>query len=55
MRGFLLLAACVASLPAFANEGMWTFDNFPATAVRQGSEPISRLLGWITCASRRFD
>jgi hypothetical protein len=36
MRGFLLLAACVASVPAFANEGMWTFDNFPATAVRQG-------------------
>jgi hypothetical protein len=36
MRGFLLLAACAASLPALANEGMWTFDNFPASAVRQG-------------------
>ncbi|MEO7208513.1 MAG: S46 family peptidase [Steroidobacteraceae bacterium] len=35
MRGLLLLAACAASLPAFANEGMWTFDNFPAAAVRQ--------------------
>jgi hypothetical protein len=35
MRGFLLLAACVASLPAIANEGMWTFENFPASAVRQ--------------------
>jgi hypothetical protein len=35
MRGLLLLAACAASLPAIANEGMWTFDNFPATAVRQ--------------------
>ena len=35
MRGFLLLAACAASLPAIANEGMWTFDNFPASAVRQ--------------------
>ena len=34
MRGLLLLAACAASLPAIANEGMWTFDNFPATAVR---------------------
>jgi hypothetical protein len=34
MRGLLLLAACVASLPAIANEGMWTFDNFPASAVR---------------------
>jgi Peptidase S46 len=35
MRGLLLLAACTASLSAMANEGMWTFDNFPATAVRQ--------------------
>jgi hypothetical protein len=35
MRGFLLLATCAASLPALANEGMWTFDNFPATVVRQ--------------------
>jgi Peptidase S46 len=35
MRGLLLLAACAASLPAMANEGMWTFDNFPASAVRQ--------------------
>ena len=35
MRGLLLLAACAASLPAVANEGMWTFDNFPAGAVRQ--------------------
>jgi hypothetical protein len=35
MRGFLLLAACAASLPAIANEGMFTFDNFPASAVRQ--------------------
>jgi hypothetical protein len=36
MRGLLLLAACTASLSGMANEGMWTFDNFPSTAVRQG-------------------
>jgi hypothetical protein len=36
MRGFLLLAACTASLSAIANEGMWTFDNFPTAAVHQG-------------------
>ncbi|HEY6620878.1 MAG TPA: S46 family peptidase [Steroidobacteraceae bacterium] len=36
MRGLLLLTACAVSLPAIANEGMWTFDNFPASAVRQG-------------------
>ena len=35
MRGLLLLAACAVSLPAIANEGMWTFDNFPAAVVRQ--------------------
>jgi hypothetical protein len=35
MRGLLLLTACAAFLPAMANEGMWTFDNFPASAVRQ--------------------
>jgi Peptidase S46 len=35
MRGLLLLAASTVSLPALANEGMWTFDNFPSTAVKQ--------------------
>jgi hypothetical protein len=35
MRGFLLALACVAALPAFADEGMWTFNNFPAIAVKQ--------------------
>src|SRR5216683_3190136 len=34
MRGFLLVLACVAALPAFADEGMWTFDNFPSTTVK---------------------
>src|SRR5271154_3259 len=35
MRGLLLFAACAASVPAIANEGMWTFDDFPSSAVRQ--------------------
>jgi hypothetical protein len=35
MRGFLLVAACAVSLSAFAEEGMWTFDNFPSAAVKQ--------------------
>src|SRR5271168_3212832 len=35
MRGLLLFAACAASVPAMAIEGMWTFDNFPSAAVRQ--------------------
>src|SRR5450631_2258526 len=35
MRGLLLLAVCTAFLPAHADEGMWTFDNFPAGAVKR--------------------
>src|ERR1700679_4196005 len=35
MRGFLLALACFAVLPVFADEGMWTFDNFPSSAVKQ--------------------
>jgi hypothetical protein len=35
MRGLWLVVACVASLSALADEGMWTFDNFPSSAVKQ--------------------
>jgi hypothetical protein len=35
MRGLLLVLACVAALPTFAEEGMWTFDNFPSNTVKQ--------------------
>jgi len=37
MRVKILLAALLAcaSVPALADEGMWTFDNFPAAAVKQ--------------------
>src|SRR5580692_12225377 len=35
MRGFLLMLACCAVLPASADEGMWTFDNFPSGTVKQ--------------------
>src|SRR5579859_10411 len=35
MRVFLLALACVAAPPTFADEGMWTFDNFPAATVKQ--------------------
>jgi len=35
MRGLLLLAVCATLSPAYADEGMWTFDNFPAAAVKQ--------------------
>jgi hypothetical protein len=35
MRGLLLLLACTAALPALADEGMWTFDNFPSSEVKR--------------------
>jgi hypothetical protein len=35
MRALLLVVASLASLPALADEGMWTFDNFPSGAVKQ--------------------
>src|ERR1700675_2378301 len=35
MRGLLLGLACVSAFPTFADEGMWTFDNFPSSTVKQ--------------------
>jgi V8-like Glu-specific endopeptidase len=35
MRGFVLVLACVAALPTLADEGMWTFDNFPSNTVKE--------------------
>jgi hypothetical protein len=35
MRGLLLFLACAIGGSAYADEGMWTFDNFPAATVKQ--------------------
>ena len=35
MRIILLVWAIAAAVPAFADEGMWTFDNFPSATVKQ--------------------
>jgi peptidase S46-like protein len=35
MRGLVLLAGCAIFLPAHAEEGMWTFDDFPAAAIKR--------------------
>ena len=56
MRRALLLipAAAVASLPALADEGMWTFDNFPRDAREEAATAsASARTGWTACASRR--
>lgn len=34
MRGILLALALLSVLPAFADEGMWTFDHFPTESVK---------------------
>src|SRR6202522_2667832 len=35
MRPFWILLGIAALAPAWADEGMWTFDNFPSEAVKQ--------------------
>jgi len=35
MRKLLLCVLTAAAVPALAEEGMWTFDNFPAAALKQ--------------------
>jgi hypothetical protein len=35
MRKLILTVTLAAAVPALADEGMWTFDNFPAAAVKQ--------------------
>jgi Peptidase S46 len=43
MRGFLPALALLSVLPAFADEGMWTFDHFPSDSVkRQYGADITR-------------
>jgi Peptidase S46 len=34
LRATMLLAAATIAIPAFADEGMWTLDNFPAAKMR---------------------
>jgi hypothetical protein len=56
MRGFLLLAACTAMAPAYADEGMWTFDNFPSATVKQvyGAEITPAWLDHVRLATIRL-
>jgi hypothetical protein len=50
-RSWLLTAICAACLPALADEGMWTFDNFPRDAVQaRYSTGIGQ--GWLDRARR---
>jgi hypothetical protein len=56
MRGSLLALACLAALPAFADEGMWTFDNFPSNTVKQryGADITSAWLDHVRLSTIRL-
>src|SRR6202045_934330 len=56
MRGFVLALACAAALPALADEGMWTVDNFPSDTVRQhyGAEITSAWLDHVRLSTIRL-
>jgi hypothetical protein len=53
----LVLAALFCTLPAFADEGMWTFDNPPVDAIRDtyGFEITPEWLDHVRLASVRFN
>ncbi len=56
MRTVILLLALAPSLPALADEGMWTFDNFPSRAVKQthGVEVTAAWLDRVRLATIRL-
>jgi hypothetical protein len=56
MRGFLLALTCLAALPVFADEGMWTFDHFPSNAVKQhyGADITSAWLDHVRLSTVRL-
>jgi Peptidase S46 len=56
MRIILLTMALAASLPALADEGMWTFDNFPASTVEKtyGTEVTAAWLDHVRLSTIRL-
>src|SRR5882757_9786230 len=56
MRIILLIVGLAASLPALADEGMWTFDNFPASKVEKtyGTEVTAAWLDHVRLSTIRL-
>ena len=56
MKRLLILASLVGAAPALADEGMWTYNNFPATKVKEkyGFEPNQEWLDKVRLASAKF-
>jgi hypothetical protein len=56
MKRLVILAALVGALPALADEGMWTYNNFPSAKVKAkyGFEPSQQWLDGVRLSSARL-
>ena len=56
MKRLLFLASLIGAAPALADEGMWTYNNFPAAKVKEkyGFEPTQEWLDKVRLASAKF-
>jgi hypothetical protein len=56
MKRLVVLAALVGALPALADEGMWTYNNFPSAKVKEkyGFEPTQPWLDKVRLSSARL-
>jgi hypothetical protein len=56
MKRLVVLAALVGAVPALADEGMWTYNNFPSAKVKEkyGFEPTQPWLDKVRLASARL-
>ncbi|MBN1206845.1 MAG: S46 family peptidase [Myxococcaceae bacterium] len=56
MKRLVVIAALVGALPALAEEGMWTYNNFPSAKVKQqyGFEPSQQWLDKVRLSSARL-
>jgi hypothetical protein len=56
MRHLVVVAALLGALPALADEGMWTYNNFPSAAVKAkyGFEPSAQWLDTVRLSSARL-
>ncbi|QRN92852.1 S46 family peptidase [Archangium violaceum] len=56
MKRLLILASLIGAAPALADEGMWTYNNFPAAKVKEkyGFEPSQAWLDKVRLSSAKF-
>ena len=56
MKRLLIVASLLGAAPALADEGMWTYNNFPASKVKEkyGFQPNQQWLDKVRLASAKF-